>query len=169
MPTPLEIAIEAIAESYYSMLVRLCECERLRREYARDLELASVADIVIKALAEERSVEAGPVKIEVRRRLLGKSVRILLWDNEVTPDELLTKVSQARSRAAWLQSDCSDQALLEPVYSSNDREAIEYAVGHLGELSKVCEGTVPRLDSVNLQDYVKQGILRGIEQFLKGR
>jgi hypothetical protein len=169
VPTPLEIAIGAIAEGYYSMLARLCECARLRREYSADLELASVADVVMRAIAEEQPVEAGPVRVEVKRRLLGKSVKVVYRGEEVDPNEFLTKISQARSRAAWLQSDCSDQAVLEPVYATNDRDAIEYAVRHMDELSKVCDGVSPQLEGLEMPSYVKEGIKKGVERFLARR
>ena len=165
----MEIVIEAIAEGYANALARLCECARLRKEYAGDLELASVADVVTRALADGKPVEVGPVKIEVRRRLLGKSLRVLLRGVEVDPDELLTKISQARSKAAWLQSDCSDQAVLEPIYATNDRDAVEFAVRHMDELSGVCEGRAPSLEGLEMPEYVKEGIKRGVERFLKGR
>lgn len=165
----MEVAIEAIAEGYANALARLCECARLKRAYAEDLELASVADAVMKAIADEKPIEAGPVKIEVKKRLLGKSLRVLLRGQEVDPNELLTKISQARSRAAWLQSDCSDQAVLEPIYATNDREAIEYAVRHMDELAKVCEGFSPSMEGVEIPQYVKEGIMRGIDKYLKGR
>jgi hypothetical protein len=96
----LEIVVGEIAKGYANALARLCECLRLRKEYAGDLELASVADTVMKALAEERPVEAGPVRVEVRKKILGRSLRAFLRGQEVDPDELLSKISQARSRAA---------------------------------------------------------------------
>lgn len=162
----MEIAIEAIAEGYANALARLCECVKLRRTYAEDLELASVADAVMKAIADEKSIEAGPVKVEVKKKLLGKSLRVLLRGREIDPDELLTKISQARSRAAWLQSDCSDQAVLEPIYATNDRDAIEYAVRHMEELAKVCQGVAPSLEGIEIPQYVKEGIRRGVDKFL---
>ncbi|KUO85705.1 MAG: hypothetical protein AT711_05945 [Thermoproteus sp. CIS_19] len=169
VPTPLEIVVGEIAKGYANALARLCECLRLRKEYAGDLELASVADTVMKALAEERPVEAGPVRVEVRKKILGRSLRAFLRGQEVDPDELLSKISQARSRAAWLQSDCSDSAILEPVYATNDRDAIEYAVRHLDELSNVCGGASLQLEGLDMPQYVKEGIKRGVERFLAGR
>ncbi|MEL9990968.1 MAG: hypothetical protein QXP98_09800 [Thermoproteus sp.] len=169
MPTPMEIAISAIADGYYSTLVRLCDCVRLRREYSGDLELATVADAVMKALAEERPITAGPVRIEVKKKILGKALKAYLWDKEVDPNELLTRISQARSRAAWLQTDCSDQAILDPIYATNDRDAIEYAMRHLDDLAKICEGVTPKLEGLDIPQYVKEGIKKGIEKFLSGK
>lgn len=166
MPTPIEIVVDSIADGYSSLLQRLCECARLRREYSSDLELASVADAVMRALSEESSISVGPVKVEMRRKLLGKSMKVELWGKEVSPDELLAKISQARSRAAWLQSDCSDQAVMEPVYASNDREAIEFAMRNLAELAKICDGATPNLDLSNLPEYVVAGIKRGLEKYI---
>lgn len=167
MPTPVEIAIESIADGYYGILSRLCECKRLRKEYSADLELASVADAVIKALAEGSPLSAGPVKIEVKRGLLKKSIKAELWGREISPDELLTRISQARSRAAWLQADCSDQAVLEPIYASNDRDAIDFATKNLEEIAKACDGEEPNLTLSGLPEYVAEGIRRGIKKFIE--
>jgi hypothetical protein len=167
VPTPIEIAIESIAEGYYGVLSRLCECRRLRREYSADLELASVADAVIKALADGTPLSAGPVKIEVKRGLLKKSIRAELWGKEISPDELLTRISQARSRAAWLQADCSDQAVLEPIYASNDRDAIDFAAKNLEEMARVCDGEEPSLALSGLPEYIAEGIKRGIKKFIE--
>jgi hypothetical protein len=49
-----------IAKGYADALARLCECLTLKKEYAGDLELASVADTVMKRLPRRGPWRPGP-------------------------------------------------------------------------------------------------------------
>lgn len=154
-----------IAEGVLQLVKRLCNCEKMRREYARDLQLAEVADQVTRALADGQAGTYGPVEVEVRRKALGLSrdVKVRLWGREVDVDQLLAEISRARSRMAWLQADCSDHSLMEALYASDDRYAIEFVQRNLPAFSVACHGQVPSLDLSGLPAHVAEGISRGLK------
>lgn len=168
MSSPHDVVVGVIADGVVQLVRRLCSCERMRREYARDLELAEVADQVTRALADGRAGSYGPVEVEVRRRALGLSreVKVRLWGREVDVDQLLAEISRARSRLAWLQADCSDASLMEALYASDDRYAIEFVQRNLTAFSALCRGEPPSLDLSGLPAHVAEGISRGVEAAL---
>jgi len=167
MSSPVDIVVNTIMESVYNFIKRLCECEKLKEEYKRDMELAAFADEITRAIADGRSGKYGPVEIYIKRKLFGKrEILIKLWEKEINSNSFFSELSKARAKAAWIQSDCSDQSLLEIIYQVNDRYTIDFIQQNLNKFIDVCRGKKPNLDFGELPKYAVDGITQGIEKFL---
>ncbi|MGC9050398.1 hypothetical protein [Pyrobaculum sp.] len=164
-----DVVVGIIAEAFVDFVRRLCECERLREAHSRDLELAKVADEVTRAVSEGRGGEFGPVVVKVQKKFLGRrEVKASLYGREVDVDTLLTELSKAKSRAAWLNSDCSEGALIEALYKYEDRYLIEVAQRNFDKFKKLCSGEVPQVDFGEAPGHVVEGVVRGVKTYLSG-
>lgn len=162
-----DVVVGIVADAVKEFLNRLCECQRLRETHARDIELANVADAVTKALSEGREGEFGPVVVKIHKKFLGRrEVRAALYGREVTVDELLAEISKAKSRAAWLAADCSEQALVETLYRFEDRYLIDVVQRNFSSFRKACKGETPHIDFGEAPAHVIEGTVRGIREYL---
>ncbi|MEZ0319469.1 MAG: hypothetical protein ABWK05_05715 [Pyrobaculum sp.] len=162
-----DVVVKIVEEAVLDFVSRLCECERLKQLHVKDVELAKVADEVTKAIAEFKEGDYGPVSIRVQKKFLGrKEVKVLLFGQEVDPNQLLSEISKARSRAAWISSDCSQQALVETLYKYEDRYLVEVAMRNFDVFKNLCAGERPKVEFGDAPSHVIEGVLRGIEAFL---
>ncbi|MEM1598249.1 MAG: hypothetical protein QW598_10755 [Pyrobaculum sp.] len=162
-----DVVVKIIEEAVVDFASRLCECERLKQLHVRDIELAKVADEVTKAIAEFKEGDYGPVSIRVQKKFLGrKEVKVLLFGQEVDPNQLLTEISKARSRAAWISSDCSEQALVETLYKYEDRYLVEVVMRNFDVFKNLCVGKQPKVEFGDAPAHVVEGVLRGVQNFL---
>jgi hypothetical protein len=162
-----DVVTEIIAKATLDFVKRVCECERLREIHAKDLELAKVADEVTAAISEGREGVFGPVVVKVQRKFLGRrEIKALLFGNEVDLNMLLSEVSKAKSRAAWIASDCSDRALIESLYRYEDRYLIDVVQRNFEKFKYVCLGKNPEIDFSDAPPYVVDGIKKGISSYL---
>lgn len=160
---------DIIAQAFVDFIRRVCECENLWKAHAKDLELAKVGDEVTKAISEGIEGEYGPVTVKVRKKLLGRrEVRVWLYGNEIDVDALLAEISKARSRAAWLLNDCSENALLETLYKYEDRYLIEVAQRNLDKVKNICAGELPRIEFGEAPAHVVEGVVKGVRIYLSG-
>ncbi|MEM1663951.1 MAG: hypothetical protein QW085_04785 [Pyrobaculum sp.] len=165
-----DVVVDIIAEAFMKFINRLCECERLRELHNRDLELAKIADEVSKALSEGREADFGLVTVKVQKKLFGrKEIKAWLDGREIDVGLLLAELSKAKSRVAWITNDCSEQALLEVLYSYEDRYLIEVALRNFDSLKNLCRGEVPRVDFGEAPAHVIEGVVVGMRNFASGR
>jgi hypothetical protein len=156
-----------IAGTVLDFVKRVCECERIKEIHAKDLELARVADEVMAAISEGHGGVFGPVVVKVQKKFLGRrEIKALLFGREVNVDTLLSEVSKAKSRAAWIANDCSDRALIESLYKGEDRYLIEVVQRNFEKFKYVCLGRNPEIDFGNVPAYVVDGIKKGILLYL---
>ena len=156
-----------IADAVLDFVKRVCECERIKEIHAKDLELARVADEVTAAISEGRGGVFGPVVVKVQKKFLGRrEIKALLFGREVNVDTLLSEVSKAKSRAAWIANDCSDRVLIESLYKGEDRYLIEVVQRNFEKFKYVCLGRNPEIDFGNVPAYVVDGIKKGILSYL---
>ncbi|MFN3805252.1 MAG: hypothetical protein ACK4SY_09365 [Pyrobaculum sp.] len=161
-----DVVIEIIANAFVELASRMCECEKLKEIHLKDLELAKAADEIAKAVSDGREGEFGPVVIKIERKLLGRRMRVWLYGNETSADLLLSELSKAKSRAAWIHSDCSENALLELLYKYEDRYLIEVIQRNFDKIKAVCRGEAPALDFGEAPAYVINGVMEGLKLFL---
>jgi hypothetical protein len=161
-----DIVTSIIADAVADFIRRVCECERSRETLVEDLELARVADEVVRAVSEGREGVFGPVIMRAQKKPLRRRIRVWLFGREVSVEELLVRISKARSRAAWLNSDCSQNALLETIYKTEDRYLIEIIKRDFEKFKAACRGEAPSIDFNEVPSYVSEGIRRGIEVYL---
>jgi len=158
-----------IADAVVDFIKRVCECERLKEMHTKDLELAKVAEEVTRAISEGREGEFGPVAIKVQKKFLGRrEVKAFLLGKEVDVNALLGELSKARSRAAWISSDCSDHALIETLYKYEDRYLIEVVQRNFEKFRLVCRGQNPEIDFNDAPAHVVDGVKKGIASYLVG-
>jgi hypothetical protein len=158
---------EIIAEAILDFVKRVCECERLKEIHAKDLELAKVADEVTAAISEGREGVFGPVAVKIQKKFLGRrEIKALLFGKEVDVDTLLSEVSKAKSRAAWIANDCSDHALIESLYKYEDRYLIEVVQRNFEKFKYVCLGRNPEIDFGDAPPHVVGGVKKGISSYL---
>jgi len=151
-----EVVVGIVAEAFVKFVTRLCECEKLKKLHERDFELAKVAEEVTKALSDGREGSFGPVTIKVQKKFLGRR-EVKVW---------LAELSKAKSRAAWLLSDCSDHALIEVLYPYEDRYLIEVAQRNMEEIKSLCTGATPKIDFGEAPAHVVEGVMKGVEAYL---
>lgn len=164
-----DVVTGIIADAVVDFIKRVCECERLKEVHARDLELAKIAEEVTRAISEMREGEFGPVVIKVQKKFLGRrEVKAFLLGREVDVDTLLGEFSKARSRAAWISSDCSDHALIETLYKYEDRYLIEVVQRNFEKFRLVCRGQNPEIDYGDAPAHVIDGVKKGIASYLVG-
>ncbi|MFN7106015.1 MAG: hypothetical protein ACK4M3_05465 [Pyrobaculum sp.] len=164
-----DVVIEIIANAFVELASRMCECEKLKEVHLKDLELAKVADEVAKAVSDGREGEFGPVVVKIEKKLLGRKIRVWLYGRETSADSLLSELSKARSRAAWIYSDCSEHALLELLYKYEDRYLTEVMQRNFDKIKAVCRGEAPSLDFGEAPAYVINGVMEGLKAFLSRR
>lgn len=165
-----DVVVDIITEAFTNFVHRLCDCERLREVHARDLELAKVADEVTKALSEGRDGDFGIVVVKIQKKLFGRrEVRAWLDGREIDVDSLLSELSRAKSRVAWISSDCSEQALVEVLYKYDDRYLIDVVLRNFDNLRGLCRGEIPRVDFGEAPAHVIEGVVRGMKNFAAGR
>ena len=158
-----------IADAVVDFIKRVCECERFKEMHTKDLELAKVAEEVTRAISEGREGEFGPVAIKVQKKFLGRrEVKAFLLGKEVDVNALLGELSKARSRAAWISSDCSDHALIETLYKYEDRYLIEVVQRNFEKFRLVCRGQNPEIDFNDAPAHVVDGVKKGIASYLVG-
>jgi hypothetical protein len=162
-----DVVTGIIADAVLDFVKRVCECERLKEIHAKDLELAKVADEVTAAISEGREGVFGPVAVKVQKKFLGRrEIKALLFGREVDVDTLLSEVSKAKSRAAWIASDCSDHALIESLYKYEDRYLIEVVQRNFEKFKYVCLGRSPAIDFGDAPPHVVDGVKKGISSYL---
>ncbi len=160
------VVIDVIADGVADFLKRLCECERRRSELSDKYALTSIADEVIKAANDGRNVDLGNVRVEVSRRLFRRTVTVHFMGRSMTVDEFLVEVSKARSALAWYESDCSSEAVLEPIYRTDDRPTIEYVRANYDTFKVICAGSTPDLAyPPDFPAYARMGIEQGIRKY----
>lgn len=167
MSSARDVVVEIITNAFVELTSRVCECEKLREAYMKDIELAKIADEVTRAISEGREGEFGPVTIRIQKKLLGRRVRVWLYDREIEVDFLLSELSRAKSRAMWISSDCSEHTILEILYKYEDRYLIDFVQRNLDKIKTLCRGEVPNLDFGEIPAYVMESVRKGIEIFLK--
>jgi len=162
-----DVVTGIIADAVLDFVKRVCECERLKEIHAKDLELAKVADEVTAAISEGREGVFGPVAVKVQKKFLGRrEIKALLFGKEVDVDTLLSEVSKAKSRAAWIANDCSDHALIESLYKYEDRYLIEVVQRNFEKFKYVCLGRNPEIDFGDAPPHVVDGVKKGISSYL---
>lgn len=162
-----DVVTGIIADAVLDFVKRVCECERLKEIHAKDLELAKVADEVTAAISEGREGVFGPVAVKVQKKFLGRrEIKALVFGREVDVDTLLSEVSKAKSRAAWIASDCSDHALIESLYKYEDRYLIEVVQRNFEKFKYVCLGRNPEIDFGDAPPHVVDGVKKGISSYL---
>jgi hypothetical protein len=162
-----DVVAGIIADAVVDFIKRVCECERLKEVHVRDLELAKIAEEVTRAISEGREGEFGPVVIKVQKKFLGRrEVKAFLFSKEVDVDTLLGELSKARSRAAWISSDCSDHALIELLYKYEDRYLIEVVQRNFEKFRLVCGGQNPEIDFDDAPAHVVEGVKKGVASYL---
>jgi len=168
MEKPVEIIKGIIADAVYAALKRLCNCVKARAEHVDDVELARVADDVMKAISEGRDYSSDIISVNVERKLLKRRVRVFFKGRELSLDEAFNIISRARSTVAWLESDCSRDVVLEPILETADRFVIEYVSNIYDQLTSVCEGRLVPMPqpSPGTPGYVVEGVVAGITKFV---
>lgn len=162
-----DVVTGIVADAVLDFVKRVCECERLKEIHAKDLELAKVADEVTAAISEGREGVFGPVAVKVQKKFLGRrEIKALLFGREVDVDTLLSEVSKAKSRAAWIANDCSDHALIESLYKYEDRYLIEVVQRNFEKFKYVCLGRNPEIDFGDAPPHVVDGVKKGISSYL---
>jgi len=136
-----DVVTGIIADAVLDFVKRVCECERLKEIHAKDLK--------------------------VQKKFLGRrEIKALLFGREVDVDTLLSEVSKAKSRAAWIASDCSDHALIESLYKYEDRYLIEVVQRNFEKFKYVCLGRNPEIDFGDAPPHVVDGVKKGISSYL---
>ncbi len=160
------VVVDVIADGVADFLRRLCDCERKRGELGDRYALVSVADEVIRAANDGRSIDLGNVRVEVAKRLFRRIVTVRFMGRSMTVDEFLVEVSKARSALAWYENDCSSEAVLEPIYRTDDRPTIEYVRANYDAFKTICAGSIPDLAyPPDFPAYAKMGIEQGIRKY----